>query len=50
MENLRKNNKVLVIMLLAFVIVIIALTAAVFSYSKPGTVENKITQGKIKYT
>lgn len=50
MENLRKNNKVLVIMLLAFVIVIIALTAAVFSYSKPGTVANKITLGKLELT
>lgn len=50
MEKLRKNNKVLVIMLLAFVIVIIALTAAVFSYSKPGTVANKITLGKLELT
>lgn len=50
MENLRRNNKVLVIMLLAFIIVIIALTAAVFSYSKPGTVENKITLGKLELT
>ena len=47
MENLRRNNKVLVIMLLAFIIVIIALTAAVFSYRKPGTVANKITLGKL---
>ena len=50
MENLRKNNKVLVIMLLAFIIVIIALTAAVFSYRKPGTVANKITLGKLELT
>ena len=50
MENLRRNNKVLVIMLLAFIIVIIALTAAVFSYRKPGTVANKITLGKLELT
>ena len=50
MENLRKNNKVLLVMLLALAIVIIALTAAVFSYSKPGTVENKITLGKLELT
>ncbi len=45
MENLRrKNNKVLVIMLLAFIIVIIALFCSCFFLSaKRGTVENKIT-------
>lgn len=50
MDSLRKNNKVLLVMLFALAIVIIALTAAIFSYSKPGTVENKITLGKLELT
>lgn len=50
MENLRKNNKVLLVMLFALIIVLIVLSAAAFSYSKPGTVENKITLGKLELT
>ena len=42
MDSLRKNNKVLLVMLFALAIVLIALAVSAFSYSKPGTVENKI--------
>ena len=50
MENLRKSNKVLLVMLFAFIIVLIALTASIFLYSKAGTVQNKITVGKLELT
>lgn len=50
MENLRNNNKVLAVILLAFIIVIIALTASSFLFSKKGSNENKITLGKLELT
>ena len=50
MENLRKNNKILIIMLLALVIVIIALTVSIFSFRKTGSVANTITVGKLELT
>ncbi len=50
MENLRKNNKVLVIMLLAFIIVIIALAVSNFIFKQKGNNENKITLGKLELT
>lgn len=50
MENLRNNNKVLLIMLFALVIVLIALAISVFSYSKVGMVGNKVTVGKLELT
>lgn len=50
MDNLKRNNKVLLIMLLALAIVLIALAVSIFSYSRPGTVENKVTVGKLELT
>lgn len=50
MENLRKNNKIISIMLLAFVIVITILSVAVFSYQQPGNVVSKLTVGKLELT
>lgn len=50
MDNLKRNNMVIVILLLAFIIVMIALTLSIFAYAKPGTTSNKITFGKLELT
>lgn len=50
MDSLRRNNKVLVVMLLALVIVAIALSMAIFSYRQTGIRENKLSVGKLKLT
>lgn len=50
MENLRNNNKVLAVILLAFIIVMIALAVSSFLFSKKGRNENKITLGKLELT
>lgn len=50
MDSLRKNNKLLLVMLFALVIVLIALAVSIFSYSRAGTVGNKVTVGKLELT
>lgn len=48
MDSLRKDNKVLAVMLLALIIVAIALSMAIFSYRQTGTKESKLTVGKLE--
>lgn len=50
MEKLKNNNKILVVMILAFIIIVVTLTVSLFSYKGLGTKENKITAGKLELT
>ena len=50
MDELKKKNRVLVIMIFAFLIVIIAFSVSIFSFSQRGSIVNTIKLGNLTLT